>query len=228
MPISIIIPTCNEAGNIGPLIAYLKQYGGTALAEILVCDGGSTDATAAVAAAAGARVVPAAKGRAMQMHAGAAIAAGDTLYFVHADTFPPQGFAQDITTAVQQGYAIGRYRTRFDSRAWLLKLNAWFTRFDWWMCYGGDQTLFITKAVYQLAGGFNTTMLIMEEYEFTERARAYGRYLVLPGAATVSARKYEGRSWLQVQRANYRATQLYKKGASQETIAATYKQMLAK
>ncbi len=66
----------------------------------------------------------------------------------------------------------------------------------------------------------------MEEYEFCTRARKQASYKIMNGAALISARKYEKNSWLQVQKANYKIIQLYKKGATQQTLVETYKRML--
>ncbi len=227
MHISIIIPAYNEATGIAGLIKYLQQHGSTVVKEIIVSDGGSTDATVQKAQHAGALVVVSPqKGRAAQMNYATAQATGDVLYFVHADTKPPESFAADILRAVQQGYGMGRYRTRFDSRSWLLKLNAWFTRFDLFICMGGDQTLFVTNALFLQTGGFKNEQLIMEEYEFCTRARKLTQYKIFRGVTLVSARKFEGRSWCQVQKANYKAVKLYKSGATSQQIAATYSAML--
>ncbi|GAA4342574.1 TIGR04283 family arsenosugar biosynthesis glycosyltransferase [Flaviaesturariibacter amylovorans] len=227
MRLSIIIPTYNEAATIGPLVRYLSEHGGDALAGITVSDGGSTDDTGALAAAAGAVVLQSPqKGRAAQMNHGAALAAGDVLYFVHADTFPPPTYVADIRRALEKGYDLGRYRTRFDSRKWLLRLNAWFTRFDLFICMGGDQTLFIRKPLFRELGGFRSEMRIMEEYEFCTRARARGRYTILNDCALVSARKYDKNSWLSVQRANYAVVQRYRNGASQEELVDEYRRRL--
>jgi rSAM/selenodomain-associated transferase 2 len=225
--ISIIIPVCNEADHIGPLLHYLKQHGGNNIAEIIVSDGGSTDDTATIAAKAGAMLLPApVKGRAAQMNYGTTMATGIIYYFIHADTQPPESFATDIIRAVNEGYACGRYRTKFNSSKWLLKLNAFFTRFNWFVCYGGDQTFFITKELFVSLNGYNPAMQIMEEYDLTARAQRQARYKIFPKAALVSARKYEGRSWWQVQMTNRKAVQLFRKGASQQQIAETYRAML--
>ena len=225
--ISIIIPTQNEAASIGKLIAYLQLHGKDNVAEIIISDGGSTDETLAIAAQSGATVLTAPlKSRAAQMNYGAAKASGDILYFVHADSCPPKSFAADVIEAVNKGFDFGRYRTKFDSSKLLLKINAWFTRFNWFICYGGDQTMFITRNFFQQSGGFKNELLIMEEYEFCEKQMKQGHYKIFGDTALISARKYEGRSWLQVQLANRKAVQLYKKGASQEEIVKTYKQML--
>ncbi len=227
--ISIIIPTYNEAASIGKLIAYLQKYGGEQVKEIIISDGGSIDETIALAEKAGARaLVSPQKGRAAQMNYGTGNVTGDIFYFVHADSFPRVNFATDIIEAVNDGYDFGRYRTKFDSNKFLLKINAWFTRFNWFICYGGDQTLFITKKLFEQSGGFKNELLIMEEYEFAERLMKQGRYKIFADTALVSARKYEGRSWLQVQLANRKAVKLFKKGASQEEILRTYKEMLQK
>jgi rSAM/selenodomain-associated transferase 2 len=227
MRISVIIPVYNEGSLIAGLVGWMQQHGGNFVAEIIVCDGGSTDDTLAQAAVAGAIVMSASqKGRAVQMNEAAAAAIGDLLYFVHADTLPPANFVTDIAAAVNDGYQMGRYRSRFTTRNWMMKLNAWFTRFDWFVCMGGDQTLFVTAALFAATGGFNTAYVIMEEYEFCTRARKQARYKIFSSAVLISTRKYDGRSWWQVQRANYKVVQLYKKGAKQTEIAETYRQML--
>lgn len=225
--ISIVIPTFNEAENIAGLVAHLKRSVSTNLAEIIVCDGGSADNTLAVALDAGARaILSAKKGRAAQMNCGASVATGNILYFLHADTLPPNTLAPDIEKAVASGYSLGRYRTRFDSNRIVLKVNAFFTRFDWFICYGGDQTLFMTKDLFNAIGGFNEQLQIMEDYEIVARARKHGKYKILNGAATVSARKYNTNSWLKVQMANRTIVKMYKRGASQQDMVKKYKELL--
>ncbi len=227
MSISIIIPALNEATNISKLIGYLFMHGNATIAEIIVVDGGSTDNTIVLAAAAGARVEASPKkGRAAQMNIGASLATGDIFYFVHADTIPPVTFALDIIKAVNDGFGIGRYRTSFISGDWKLKMNAFFTRFDLFACYGGDQTLFITIKLFQQLNGYNDALLIMEEYDLTVRAKEVGKYKIFPDAALVSARKYEGNSWFSIQRANYAIVKMYKKGVPQSQIMERYNQLI--
>ncbi|MBA2500962.1 MAG: TIGR04283 family arsenosugar biosynthesis glycosyltransferase [Chitinophagaceae bacterium] len=227
MNISIIIPTYNEAENIGKLVRFLLKNSNNSLADIIVADGGSTDNTREVAAAEGAIVVlTARKGRGAQMNYGASLGKGDVLYFIHADCYPPQSFIIDIEQALQEGYDIGRYRTRFDVDKTILKINAWFTRFDFFMCMGGDQTLFIKRPLFEACDGFNENMKIMEEFEFCKRARQHGRYKIFSKAVLISARKYETNGWLQVQLANAKVVKMYITGSSQEEMLATYKKML--
>lgn len=226
--ISIIIPTYNEADGIGTLIQYLQEHGGNHIKEIIVSDGGSVDDTISIATAAGAiATLSPDKGRAAQMNHGASIATGSIFYFVHADTFPPVTYASDILTAINSGYGFGRYRTKFDSDKKILLFNAWFTRFDLFICYGGDQTLFMQRTLFDQIGGFNGSMRIMEDYDIVTRAKSTGaRYKIFSSAALVSARKYDTNSWIRVQTANYTIIRMYKKGASQNEMVQRYRELL--
>ena len=227
MKISVIIPAFNEGEHIQNLVTYLHRHGAEALSEVIVADGGSTDNTVSLAVEAGAIAVACpAKGRSRQMNFGASLATGDLLYFVHADTIPPPSYATDLLQAVSEGYGLGRYRSRFLSPSLMLRINEFFTRFDFFICMGGDQTLFIRKELFDALGGFNPQLLIMEEYEFCTRARKGDRYKIMKAAAQISARKFEKNSWLQVQMANYKVVKLYAKGAPQERLLQTYRRML--
>jgi rSAM/selenodomain-associated transferase 2 len=225
--ISIIIPTLNEEKNITTLIPYLKNCCKSHYAEIIIADGGSTDKTIEAAKNLQAKlVICPGKGRAAQMNCGAAEALYDVLYFVHADSIPPPSFCADILSAINNTYSCGRYQTKFQGNSWLLKLNAFFTRFDWFMCYGGDQTLFMTKALFTELHGYQDNLLIMEEYDLVERAKSLAGYKIFSKTALVSTRKYQSNSWLKVQRANYNTVRLYKKGLNQPELVAQYKQAL--
>ena len=226
MTISIITPTYNEAGNIGKLVFYLKEHGGDRV-EIIVSDGGSSDATLEEARITGAMVISSPeKGRAAQMKFGASLAKGDILYFVHADTIPPKSYVADIQKAILDGYDLGRYLSKYNSPNWLLQINSVLSRLDTFAGMGGDQTLFITKKLYEQTGGFNPNMKIMEEFEFCTRARKQGRYKIMNSAALISTRKYDTNSWLTVQKANFTIVNMYKSGASQDSMVAKYEEML--
>jgi rSAM/selenodomain-associated transferase 2 len=225
--ISVIIPTYNEVASVGNLINYLKENSGGASIEIIVSDGGSLDKTCAVAGDAGALVFTSPrKGRAAQMNFGVSKASGDILYFIHADCIPPASFVADITKALEDKFELGRYHTQFMSNSFLLKLNAYFTRFDIFLCYGGDQTFFITRQLFTKLNGFDETKLIMEDYDITERARKMGRYKIMQKPVLVSARKYDNNTWLTVQKANYKAIKMYQQGADSSLIAQAYKNNL--
>lgn len=225
--ISIIIPTWNEKENIENLLPYLQRCCKGRDYEIIITDCGSTDGTKKVAENHGAVLVATScKGRAVQMNSGAAVAKYEILYFIHADTIPPETFYDDIIGAVENGYALGRYKTKFEGNNPLLKLNAYLSGFDWFECYGGDQTLFISKSIFKTINGFDETMQIMEEYDLVNRARPLGRYKIFNKHAMVSTRKYKSNSWFRVQRANYTIIQQYKKGVAQAELVENYRQLL--
>jgi len=227
--ISIIIPTYNEEENIQKLLPRLLESTASIASEILVSDGGSTDQTVERAKALGATVLHAPiKGRTHQMNYGAESATGEVLYFVHADTLPPKTFVADIRAALSQGYPLGCYRFEFNSPRKLLKVNSYFTRFDKMWCRGGDQTLFVTRDLFDELGGYCSKHLIMEEYDFIARARKNHRFKIMPKAVLVSARKYENNGYLKVQFANLIVFNMYRLGVPQEKMLKFYRSMLFK
>lgn len=227
MKLSIIIPTFNEAANVARLVGELRRHDAGGAAEIVVVDAHSTDGTAGLARQAGATVLLAPQaGRAFQMNHGAAHATGDVLYFVHADVSIHPDYVAAIGRAVAQGYAAGCYRFRFDSSHPLLRINSYGTRFKGIMSRGGDQTLFVTRALFEQLGGFNERFVVMEDFEIIQRIRLVASFLIVPQDVLVSARKYEKNSWLRVQVANLTAFSLYFLRVSPVRIARTYKAML--
>lgn len=227
MTFSIIIPTLNEADNITKLVPFLKKNSDNRLLEIIVVDAQSTDETVAKARAHGAKVLASAKrGRAVQMNLGAQKAMGEVLYFIHADCTPPKSYLNDIEQSITEGYPIGCYRYRFDNQSFMLRINAYFNRFEPLWCRGGDETLFITKDTFEHLNGFDENFCIMEEYDFIKRARAIFPFKIIPKYTVVSARKYETNSWIRVQIANMTAFNMFRFGVSSEKIAHTYRQML--
>ncbi|QJD77426.1 TIGR04283 family arsenosugar biosynthesis glycosyltransferase [Spirosoma rhododendri] len=228
MTISVIIPTYNEAATIGPLVTQLLTCGGTDLCEVLVIDANSPDGTADMARQAGGVVRQSPrKGRAAQMNYGASLATGEVLYFVHADVVIHSDFVADITEAVREGYEAGCYRFRFASDKPMLRFNSYGTRFPGIMSRGGDQTLFITRALFDRLGGFDERYVIMEDFEIIIRIRRVARFWIVPKDVYVSARKYETNSWLRVQLANLTAFSLFFLKVSPPRIARTYKAMLS-
>ncbi|MEO0339394.1 MAG: TIGR04283 family arsenosugar biosynthesis glycosyltransferase [Bacteroidota bacterium] len=227
MTISVIIPTLNEEINISVLIGYLKschdqQY----LREIIVVDGGSTDHTISAAQQFRALVINADRGRAVQMNAGARVATGDILYFIHADVRPPLSCFSDIIQAVKERNCIGCFAYRFDSKHLLLKANSFFTQFDWVAVGGGDQTLFLLKHRFEELGGFDETLPIMEDFDFFWRAKKKYPIRLINKKATVSARKYKHNSYFKVQLVNAIAFTAFRWGVSPSWIAGWYKRRL--
>lgn len=227
MYLSLIIPTLNEEKNVFELLNHLSDVPDIDQVEILVCDGQSQDRTAAVCANMNIPVVECERGRAVQMNKGARQAKGDVLYFVHADTRPPLSFVRDIRLALEEGYDMGSYRFRFDSANKLLKINNFFTRFNKMWTRGGDQSLFITREVFELLGGYREEFVIMEEYDLLRRAKGQDfRFKILPGDILVSARKYEGNSYLKVQFANLVVFNMFRLGYEPKRILKTYRRLI--
>jgi rSAM/selenodomain-associated transferase 2 len=226
--LSIIIPTYNEAGQIGLLLRALQQLGATgSAAEIIVVDGGSHDATAAEATHAGGHVVRSPrKGRAAQLNYGAGRARGAVLYFLHADSYPPPTLLADVRKAVTAGYGGGCYRLAFDDPHWFLRLNAWFTRFDWNWVRFGDQSLFVRREVFARAGGFDERLHLFEDQEIIPRLRRQGRFVVLRAAVTTSARKYRTNGVYRLQAIFGLLCLLYRLGVSQRQLVRVYRRLI--
>ncbi len=227
MRISVVIPTYNEEENIAGLVGDLLRYGGDLLEEVIVVDAPSRDQTAAKAREAGARVIVSdCPGRASQMNAGARVASGDILYFIHADVRIHPDYTQDIRQALAEGFTLGCYRYQFDSPRLVLRINTFFQRFDRIWSRGGDQTLFISKADFVALGGFREDHRVMEDYEFIIRARKKHRFKVIPKYIIVSARKYESNSYLRVNIANAVVMWMYFRGVPQQKLIDTYKTII--
>lgn len=227
MKISVIIPTYEEEVKVGELVSYLLKHQSELLEEIIVCDGGSPDNTVAQAEAAGAKVLHSPqKGRAAQMNYAVSQAQGEILYFVHADTLPPINYLADIDFYVQQGYTSGCYQSLFEDEHPFLKINGFFSRFDRMTCRGGDQTLFVTRQHFKQLGGYNEYYIVMEDFDFIRRSRQVGKFIIMPEAALISARKYQDNHYLQVNIANGIVFLMYRLGFSPQTLLKTYKKMV--
>ena len=193
MKISIIIPTYNEEQTIAKLIEYLKTNSNSKnIAEIIVSDGDSEDATCELAEKASSIVIHGAeKGRAIQMNYGAKKATGDILYFLHADSFPPKFFDKAIIKEVQKGNESGCFRMQFDSNSKWLLFWSWFTKFKANICRGGDQSLFVTKNLFKKIEGFDENLILMEDTEIITRLKKDTNFVVIADTIVTSARRYE-------------------------------------
>ena len=117
MLVSIIIPTLNEESNIRRLAASLDRLRGRS--EVIIADGGSLDGTVETARACGLKVVESARGRGPQMNAGAQIAMGDALLFLHADTQVPDDALVSIAESLRDARVCGgNFSLVFDGKTW--------------------------------------------------------------------------------------------------------------
>ncbi len=192
LTISIIVPVLNEEIYIGRLLSYLQENSSARnIKEIIVVDGGSTDATVEIASDYGTFVVNSQKGRAKQLNFGAKHASGDVLYFLHVDTLPPKYFDQTIMEAIEAGHNVGCFQMKFDSDSRFLGFFAWLTRINHKLCRGGDQSLFILKDLFKKTGGFNEEYIVYEDNEFIGRLYEMSYFKILPKHVKTSARRYE-------------------------------------
>lgn len=223
--ISVILPVYREASVIAETLRTLrrKQSLPGSVEEVIVVDANSGDGTTGKAESAGARVVQAgAPGRARQMNEGGRHATGQILYFLHADTVPPDAYDRCILDGIQDGYEAGCFRLRFDDSHPLLRLFGWCTRFDLLPFRYGDQSLFVKRAVFQRLGGFRESLEVMEDNEFIGRLRRAARFSVLPREVTTSARKYRDNGVLRLQLLFALIFMMYYLGAGQETLTHVY------
>ena len=203
--ISIIIPALNEAEAIGRTLDSVedsvRDSAGDSAAEWIVVDGDSEDRTAEIARARGATVVTAPRGRASQMNAGAKIARGETLLFLHADTRLPQGFAEEVRRVLGvPGVAAGAFSLRIDGAAkgmprgmqcWMQFVERaanWRSRIL--QLPYGDQGFFLKAEVFRSLGGF-PELPLMEDLEMARRVRGHGRIAISPLGVVTSARRWE-------------------------------------
>lgn len=187
MTISLIIPTLNEATTLPEYLPVASND-----VEVIVADGGSCDGTAEIAAVRGCRVCLSAPGRACQMNAGARVASGDVLVFLHADTRLPRNFADHVRAVLAESkYAAGAFRLRIDSPMkgirWIERLANW-RSVRWQMPYG-DQAIFLRADDFWAVGGF-PDLPIMEDVELIRRLQKHGRIGIAPVPVVTSGRRW--------------------------------------
>ena len=186
--LSVIIPTLNEAPNIAGAIASARAAGA---GEVIVADGGSRDATAAAAQAAGARLVTGERGRGPQLNLGAAHAAGDVLCFLHADVrlHPRAGDAMRLALA-DPLLVGGNFRVDFGPSPHARFLAAFYHVIRRLRVYYGDSAIFCRAAAFRAAGGFPPHPL-MEDLAFVHRLYRLGGMAYLSPAVVASPRRWE-------------------------------------
>jgi rSAM/selenodomain-associated transferase 2 len=220
---SVILPTWNEEREIGAAIASVRTARPDV--EILVADGGSTDATREIAAGAGATVLSSAPGRAVQQNAGAAAAAGEVLVFLHADCrFPSAGFDQ-IERALKDVRVIaGGFRQRIDAPGPGYRLIEWGNglRARWRGSIYGDQGLFIRRTAFDQAGGFPVVPLL-EDWLLSQTLRKQGRLALCAGPLMVSPRRWQQEGLVKRTWKNWSILRRARAGVSIEELAREYR-----
>ena len=193
--LSIVVPVLDEAAAIGPCLAALATLR-TAGHEVIVVDGGSADGTPALCAGHADRVLASARGRARQMNAGAAVAQGDVLLFLHADTLLPADAAAALAAALGNRAGApqwGRFDVTIDGRSPMFAVIAALMNLRS-RCTGiatGDQAMFVRREAFARVGGFADQPL-MEDIELSRRLlRRCGRPACLRCRVVTSARRWQ-------------------------------------
>ncbi|MFL5105166.1 MAG: TIGR04283 family arsenosugar biosynthesis glycosyltransferase [Xanthobacteraceae bacterium] len=221
--LSIILPVLDEADIIADALtalAPLRQRG----AEVIVVDGGSRDGTVDLARPAADRVIASPRGRAAQMNAGAALARGAVLLFLHADTrLPGNADALVLAGLERSGRAWGRFDIAIAGRSPLLaivaaaiNLRSRLTRIA-----TGDQAIFVSRDVFAAVGGF-PDIALMEDVALSRALKRISRPVCVAAKVTTSGRRWEQHGVLRTVVLMWRLRLAYFLGAEPATLARRY------
>ncbi|BAS57438.1 glycosyltransferase involved in cell wall biogenesis [Leptolyngbya boryana NIES-2135] len=186
MKISIVIPVLNEARHLPNTLSIQATD-----IEMIIVDGGSQDETVAIAQSFGVKVLQSNLGRATQMNAGAKVASGEILLFLHADTRLPDGFDQMIRDALKTAIA-GAFQLSIDAHQpgirWIEQGVNWRSRYL--QLPYGDQALFLRTETFHKISGF-PDLPIMEDFEFVRTLQQLGKIVILPKPVITSGRRWQ-------------------------------------
>ncbi len=221
--ISIIIPALNEGEEIVRTLKWLA-CDRSAGHEVIVVDGGSDDKTALLAVDSADHVVSSERGRARQMNRGAALAAGEILLFLHADTQLPEGGVALIQDAVASGSVWGRFDVRLSGQHPLFrvieKMMNW--RSSLTGIATGDQAIFVRRELFEAVGGFADQPL-MEDIELSKQLKKVATPHLIRQAVVTSSRRWEQRGIFTTMLLMWRLRFLYWRGVDAESLAKMYR-----
>lgn len=222
MKVSIVIPTLNEAIELPETLRRLATLPG--LHEILVSDGGSSDATCDLALAAGAKLVRTRPGRGHQLRVGAEAASGDVVVFFHADTWPPANLLEALRTALADPCVVGGGFWKVFRQPTLLmrgsRLKCWF-RLKLGGLVLGDQGFFVRRETLERIGGV-PDMPLMEEFELCKRLRQEGRLVLAPATVVTSERRFRKLGVLRTYARMWRVSFGYRLGQPLDELKRIY------
>jgi rSAM/selenodomain-associated transferase 2 len=190
LKLSVTVPMLNEERAIAATLEAIRV--GAPGGEIIVVDGGSSDRSVEIARSRCDRLIEGRRGRARQMNAGAIVASGDALAFVHADTIVSLTFARDIEVAlVDPRVAGGRFDLVFDIHHFVFNLLATMINLRSRMMRSatGDQAIFVRREVFDRLGGY-AEIDLCEDVDFVRRMRRIGRVSCLRSRVITSARRW--------------------------------------
>jgi rSAM/selenodomain-associated transferase 2 len=216
--LSVVVPTLDEAAGIERCLAALAPLRARGH-EVIVADGGSSDGTPRLAAPLADRVLPAPRGRAAQMNAGAGVAAGAALLFLHADTFLPPDADRAVLDALAT-HAWGRFDVTIDSEDPRLAMIAWFMnrRSRLTGIATGDQAIFVRRADFP---GF-APIALMEDVAFSRAMKGVSPPACLALRVRTSARRWEKRGIERTVLLMWRLRFAYWRGADPDELARRY------
>ena len=221
--VSVVVPVLDEAEGIGRTLAglqALRDAGG----EVIVVDGGSRDATRAIASPLADRVVDAPRGRALQMNAGARVARGALLVFLHADTMLPAGALEGLAARLEaSGRSWGRFDVSIDGADPLLALVALLmnARSRWTGVATGDQAIFARRDAFERAGGF-PEIPVLEDVALSKILKRVSPPLCLRDRVVTSGRRWQRRGTLRTILLMWRLRLAYSLGADPRRLARRY------
>ena len=196
MPLSVIIPTLNEAATLPRLLAQLQAQREIEL-EIMVSDGDSSDGTRDLAVAAQARVIRGSRGRGAQMNAGARAARNEWLLFLHADSelHSPVLLAEALDAMRGASDCAGHFPLRFvrsqPGHDFFYRFLESKTRLNRPGTVHGDQGLLIHRRYFDALGSFDESLPFFEDARLSRRIEQTGGWRLLPGELHTSARRFE-------------------------------------
>ncbi len=221
--LSIIIPVLDEAPGITEALTALAPLRARG-AEVIVVDGGSSDATIEIARPLADRVIAAPRGRAAQMNAGAAAARGDVLMFLHADTRLPLDADRLVYDGLRtSGRAWGRFDVAIEGAHFLLPVIAAFMNMRSRLSgiATGDQALFVRREIFTAVGGF-PEIALMEDLALSKRLKRVSQPLNLRARVATSGRRWEKNGVIRTVMLMWRLRLAYFLGTDPAELARRY------
>ncbi|TBW56659.1 glycosyltransferase [Marinobacter halodurans] len=189
--VSFVLPVLNEAEGIVVALNDLQGWRDQGH-EVIVVDGGSSDATRDLAEPLCDQLVSSPRGRANQMNAGAALAGGEVLVFLHADSRLPLDALHQLQQFVDSPEAWGRFDVRLSGERLVFRVIGWFMnqRSRVTGIATGDQAMFVRRVIFQEVGGFESLPL-MEDIALSRRLLALSRPYCVRSRVTTDSRRWE-------------------------------------
>ncbi len=189
---SIVIPSWNDAGSLSKTLDGLQGLAGIRDAEIIIAASGDNNGVEQSAAGRARVLWPGRSTRAAHMNSGAAVAHGEILFFLHADSFPPMNALELIHGALSDARVVGgAFEHLFAEPGWSLHMITWINRIRYRLTrnYYGDQGIFVRTSVFRHMGGYKE-LQILEDLDFSQRLKGVGRTVLINFPMLTSGRRF--------------------------------------